>query len=156
MKCEPKFALTLKQTQGLWGCLGNWLPVQWMGKWAWSRQGFVGRWERRQAIGTQHMFHEGSTLMLWQRCWTSSVRRNLRRVTATHSRAAVACLSWTADGGLWTHQDQGRTPRGGEEDFVLQLLVDPSLLTVCVKYATSGLSCPVNSPPVTPYKIGYI
>ena len=55
VKCKMEFVLTIKQAQGLWGCLGNWLPVQWMGKWVWSQQGFVGRWERRQAIGTKHM-----------------------------------------------------------------------------------------------------
>lgn len=51
MTCKTKFVLTLKQAAGLWGCLGNWLPVQWTGKWAPSQQGFVGR-GRRQAIGT--------------------------------------------------------------------------------------------------------
>lgn len=51
MTCKTKFVLTLKQAAGLWGCLGNWLPVQWTGKWARSQQGFVGR-GRRQAIGT--------------------------------------------------------------------------------------------------------
>lgn len=111
MKCEPKFVLTLKQARGLWGCLGNWLPVQWMGKWAWSQQGFVGRWERRQAIGTQHMLHGGSMLMLWERCWTSSW--NLRWVTQDtqpRCRGVPQLDRWTHC-GLWTHWDQGRTAR---------------------------------------------
>lgn len=99
VKCKTEFVLTLKQARGLWGCLGNWLPVQWMGKWAWSQQGFVGRWERRQAIGTQHMPHGGLMLTIWQRCWPSSFCWESRRVTTAHTPAFVVCRSWTADSG---------------------------------------------------------
>lgn len=83
VKCKTEFVLTLKQARGLRGCLGNWLPVRWMGKWAWSQQGFVGRWERRQAIGAQHMPHGGSALIIWQRCWPSSICWEMRRFTTT-------------------------------------------------------------------------
>lgn len=61
MTCKTKFVLTLKQAAGLWGCLGNWLPVQSTGKWARSQQGFVGR-GRRQAIGT--LLHTNQPLLL--------------------------------------------------------------------------------------------
>lgn len=100
VKCKTEFVLTLKQARGPWGCLGNWLPVRWMGKWAWSQQGFVGRWERRQAIGTQHMPHGGSTLIIWQRCWPSSICWEMRRFTTTwhvgspRTPAFVPCHSW--------------------------------------------------------------
>lgn len=100
VKCKIEFVLTLTQARGLWGCLGNWLPVQWMGKWVWSQQGFVGRWERRQAIGTQHMPHGGLMLMLWQRCWPSSICWEMRRVAttwhvgSTHIAAFVPRRSW--------------------------------------------------------------
>lgn len=99
-KCKIEFVLTLTQARGLWGCLGNWLPVRWMGKWVWSQQGFVGRWERRQAIGTQHMPHGGLMLMLWQRCWPSSISWEMRRVTttrragSTHGAVFVLRRTW--------------------------------------------------------------
>lgn len=118
IKCKIKFVLTLKQARGFWGCLGNWLPVRWMGKWVWSQQGFVGRWERRQAIGTQRMPHRGLLLMIWQRCWPWSICWEIRRVTTlwhvgnTHTPWLGAGPRQEADSSLWKHHNQG-TPGGG-------------------------------------------